>query len=72
VRFPCPFPFAFPFRFTPPRLEEGEELDRHATWLELFFDLVFVVAVAELVHDLSGEVTALRCSPSSACSSRCA
>lgn len=24
--------------------------DRHATWLELFFDLVFVVAIAQLAH----------------------
>ena len=24
--------------------------ERHATWLELFFDLVFVVAIAELAH----------------------
>jgi low temperature requirement protein LtrA len=40
----------------PPRLrtaEEGGEL-RHATWIELFYDLVFVVAVAALsgrLHD---------------------
>ena len=26
----------------------GEELPRHATWLELFFDLVYIVAIAEL------------------------
>ncbi|HET6658834.1 MAG TPA: low temperature requirement protein A [Rubrobacter sp.] len=25
---------------------------RHATWLELFFDLVFVLAIAELTHYL--------------------
>ena len=25
---------------------------RHATWLELFFDLVFVLAIAELAHYL--------------------
>ena len=32
----------------PPTLRTvGETDDRHATWLELFFDLVFVVAVAE-------------------------
>ena len=34
----------------PPRLrtaEEGGEL-RHATWMELFYDLVFVVAMAAL------------------------
>lgn len=36
---------------TPPSLHNTEpEPERHATWLELFFDLVFVVAVAELVH----------------------
>ena len=39
----------------PPRLrmldEDGRE--RHATWLELFFDLVFVVAVAQLGESLS-------------------
>jgi low temperature requirement protein LtrA len=32
-------------------IEEGFE-ERHATWLELFFDLVFVVAVAELGQQL--------------------
>ncbi|MFE4104977.1 low temperature requirement protein A [Almyronema epifaneia] len=43
----------------PPRLrslEDGEE--RRATWLELFYDLVFVVAIAELAHFLSGHVSA--------------
>ncbi len=39
----------------PPRVySEVEEGIRHATWLELFFDLVFVVAMAELggyLHD---------------------
>src|SRR5919201_2279322 len=39
--------------FQPPRLltlaEEGE---RHASWLELFFDLVFVVAITQLSHQL--------------------
>jgi low temperature requirement protein LtrA len=35
----------------PPTLRTvGESEDRHATWLELFFDLVFVVAVAEAAH----------------------
>jgi low temperature requirement protein LtrA len=37
--------------FSRPRLltvtEEGE---RRASWLELFFDLVFVVAITELSH----------------------
>ena len=34
------------------RLHTGEGADnpRHATWLELFFDLVFVFAIAELAH----------------------
>jgi low temperature requirement protein LtrA len=43
----------------PPRLrtvEEGFE-ERHATWLELFFDLVFVVAVAELGQNLTRDPT---------------
>ena len=31
-------------------LEEDEE--RHASWLELFFDVVFVVAIAQLAHEL--------------------
>ena len=29
---------------------EGSGNPRHATWLELFFDLVFVFAIAELAH----------------------
>ena len=40
----------------PPRLrvlEDDEEDERHATWLELFFDLVFVVAVAQLADGLA-------------------
>src|SRR5947209_11305313 len=40
--------------FRPPRLRTatGEAERRHATWLELFFDVVFVVAIAELSHQL--------------------
>src|SRR5256885_17130619 len=43
-------------RRQPPRLRviEDAEAERRATWLELFFDLVFVVAIAELagvLHD---------------------
>jgi low temperature requirement protein LtrA len=43
----------------PPRLRVGEQEDgeRRATWLELFFDLVFVVAIAELGHNLSADVS---------------
>jgi low temperature requirement protein LtrA len=40
--------------FVPPRLltTAGEPGERHATWLELFFDLVFVVAITELSSEL--------------------
>ncbi len=43
----------------PPRLrvDEGEEKERRVTWLELFYDLVFVVAIAELVHNLEKDVS---------------
>lgn len=43
----------------PPRLRIGEEEaePRHATWLELFYDLVFVVAVSQLAHTLSQDVS---------------
>jgi low temperature requirement protein LtrA len=37
----------------PPRLLTVREGDhRHASWLELFFDLVFVVAITQLSHEL--------------------
>src|SRR6266540_4909653 len=37
----------------PPRLRTlAEEGERHASWLELFFDLVFVVAITELSSQL--------------------
>jgi low temperature requirement protein LtrA len=37
----------------PPRLRTLEDADhRHASYLELFFDLVFVVAIAQLSHEL--------------------
>jgi low temperature requirement protein LtrA len=43
----------------PPRLRIGEdsEEERHATWLELFYDLVFVVAVSQLAHNLKEDVS---------------
>jgi low temperature requirement protein LtrA len=42
----------------PPRLRVLEtEEERRATWLELFFDLVFVVAIAELGEVLSADAT---------------
>jgi low temperature requirement protein LtrA len=43
----------------PPRLrtaEETEDGERHATWMELFFDLVFVAAVGRLAHVLGEHV----------------
>ena len=37
----------------PPRLRTlGDDGHRHASYLELFFDLVFVVAIAQLTHEL--------------------
>jgi low temperature requirement protein LtrA len=47
----------------PRHVHDSEPEVRHATWLELFFDLVFVVAVARLAlllhddHDLGGFLT---------------
>ncbi|BAZ69874.1 MAG: low temperature requirement protein A [Pelatocladus maniniholoensis HA4357-MV3] len=43
----------------PPRLRisENDEEERRATWLELFYDLVFVVAVSELAHNLKEDVS---------------
>ena len=36
----------------PPRLRTLDDGHRHASYLELFFDLVFVVAIAQLTHEL--------------------
>jgi low temperature requirement protein LtrA len=39
----------------PPRLRRADDAaseERHASWLELFFDLVFVVAIAQLAQEL--------------------
>lgn len=45
-------------RISPPRLRTKEQEDkRTATWLELFYDLAFVVAVAMLSERLLGELT---------------
>jgi low temperature requirement protein LtrA len=43
----------------PPRLRIGEDSqkERHATWLELFYDLVFVVAVSQLAHNLEENIS---------------
>ena len=37
----------------------NDEKERHATWLELFFDLVFVVIISQLSHFLLHEVSLL-------------
>jgi low temperature requirement protein LtrA len=47
----------------PPRLRtRGRDIDeqRRATWLELFFDLVFVAAVGQLANSLAAEPTSAR------------
>jgi low temperature requirement protein LtrA len=44
----------------PPRLRTLDlEADRRATWLELFLDLVFVAAIAEVASTLSADPTAV-------------
>jgi low temperature requirement protein LtrA len=46
--------------FVPPRLltTTGADRDCRASWLELFFDLVFVVAITELSHQLVADHSA--------------
>ena len=41
-----------------PVLRTDEEFDRHraVSWLELFFDLVFVVVISRLAHHLAGHI----------------
>ncbi len=36
-----------------PRLRDDHHLERHASWLELFYDLVFAVTVSQLAHRLT-------------------
>lgn len=45
--------------FAAPRLRtlDSREAARHATWLELFYDLVYVVVVAALAHELAEHLT---------------
>jgi low temperature requirement protein LtrA len=46
------------FGLQPPQLRQLEEdAERHATWLELFFDLVFVVAVNQLAVKLAKDTS---------------
>ena len=49
---------AFDKLWVRPQLRDHEQ-ERHATWLELFYDLVFVVAVAELGHVLSTDLSVI-------------
>jgi low temperature requirement protein LtrA len=54
---------AFARLLEPPRLrtrDRGLDEMRRATWLELFFDLVFVAAVGQLANALAAEPTAAR------------
>jgi low temperature requirement protein LtrA len=45
--------------FAPPRLtKHGHSEDRRVTWLELFYDLVYVAALIQLGNTLSEDVTA--------------
>ncbi|MEN8184362.1 MAG: low temperature requirement protein A [Myxococcota bacterium] len=45
-------------RFTRPRMRaKAHASHRHATWLELFFDLVFVVAIVQLTHGVKDYLT---------------
>ena len=40
----------------PPQLRTlDEDGERHASWLELFFDVVFVVAIAQLAEELAAD-----------------
>ncbi|ARV57290.1 low temperature requirement protein A [Nostocales cyanobacterium HT-58-2] len=39
------------------RIDENSEAERHATWLELFYDLIFVVTIARLNHNLSHDIS---------------
>jgi low temperature requirement protein LtrA len=43
----------------PPRLRigAGDEGERHATWLELFYDLLFAAVVAQLTFELSRDLS---------------
>ena len=44
----------------PPHLRIGPETEkehRHTTWLELFYDLVFVVAISQIAHYLHENVS---------------
>ena len=44
-------------RHEPPRLRTREEGERPTTWLEMFFDLVFVVAIDQVARRLHGDLS---------------
>ena len=39
------------------RTDEDEEKERRATWLELFYDLIFVAVISQLSHKLSADMS---------------
>ena len=45
----------------PPTLRSGQdaETERHATWLELFYDLLLVAVVAQLTFELTQNLSGL-------------
>ena len=40
-----------------PRLRDDHHLERHASWLELFYDLIFAVTISQLAHHLQADLT---------------
>jgi low temperature requirement protein LtrA len=43
--------------FEPPRIRRKDEGERPASWLEFFFDLVFVAAIDQLARRLQHGIT---------------
>ncbi len=41
------------------RSNDDQDIERHADWLELLFDLIFVAAISQLATNLSGNYSAL-------------
>jgi len=41
----------------PPRKFDKQQEDRRVSWLELFFDLVYVIAIARITHHLSAHLS---------------
>ncbi len=39
------------------RIGESSEEERHATWMELFYDLIFVVAIAQLAQKVYEDIS---------------